>query len=123
METHNPMYICYNTPFKYNENDCCLMVANYYKATTGIDYMEKFRGKYTTQVGAYLLMRRAGGLVKILNDAGFVEVKKAFAKTGDVALYKFGKTDAIGIVNGSECVFAGGMAISLSKVTSIYRKQ
>lgn len=122
METHNPMYVCYNTPFKYNENDCCLMVANYYKATTGIDYMEKFRGKYTTQVGAYLLMRRAGGIVKILEDAGFHEVKKTFARTGDVALYKYPKTIAIGIVNGSECVFAGGKTISLSKVTSIYRK-
>jgi len=99
------------------------MVANYYKAITGIDYMEKFRGKYTTQVGAYLLMRRAGGLVKILTDNGFVEIKKTFGKTGDIALYRFGKSDAIGLVNGSECVFAGGITVRLSKVTSIYRKQ
>lgn len=122
MESHNPMYVCYNTPFQYNVNDCCLMVANYYKSTTGIDYMEKFRGKYTTQVGAYLLMKRAGGIVKILEDAGFHEVKKTFARTGDVALYDSGRILTPGIVNGSECVFAGGKTIKLSKMTSIYRK-
>ena len=117
------MWICYNTPFEWGKNDCCLMAANYYIATSGIDYAESFRGKYNTAIGAYRLLSKAGGMDAILTRNDFRKLDHAgFANTGDVAIYCNQRSGwTMGIVNGSKVIFAGGATKSLSEINTIYR--
>ena len=116
------MWHCYNTPFEWGKNDCCLMAANYYVATHKIDCAEPFRGKYNTAIGAYRLLSKAGGMEAILLRSGFRKLEfVGFARTGDVALfYKERSGWTMGIVNGSKAVFAGGATKGLSELSSIY---
>lgn len=123
MENHNPMYICYNTPFKWGENDCCLMAANYHLATTGVDCAFDFRGKYSTAIQAYRLLSKAGGMEAILFRYGFTPIANGYARTGDVALHIHKNNLTMGIVNGDEVVFAGGVTVPVMKINNIYRKK
>lgn len=122
MSNENPLWVCYNTPFEWGKNDCCLMAANYVAATTGVDCAESFRGKYNTAIGAYRLLSKAGGMEAILLRNGYTKLEHTgFAKTGDVALFYKEKSGwTMGIVNGSKVIFAGGAIKSLSEVPAIY---
>lgn len=74
-------------PFEWGANDCCLFAANCVRAITGHDPAASYRGSYHTYLGAERFIRRAGGLVAIvqacLPDA---EVPWQQARQGDVAL-------------------------------------
>ena len=120
--SENPMWICYNTPFVWGKNDCCLMAANYYVAIHGIDYAAMFRGKYNTAIGAYRLLSKAGGMEAILARNGFRKLDHVgFAITGDVALYYKDRSGwTMGIINGSKAIFAGGAIKPLSEINTIY---
>lgn len=90
-------------PFEWGEADCCLFVADALAALYGKDYAAPFRGKYTTEKGAYKLLKKYDGIEGYL-DGLFERVPVAFAQRGDII--KVGDTAfSVGIVSGREAYF------------------
>ncbi|GLX86380.1 hypothetical protein tloyanaT_26330 [Thalassotalea loyana] len=74
-------------PFKWGENDCCLIAADLVSAMTGQDPAAAFRGTYDSEVGALKIIAKHGGSVETLLDSYLSEPKPINqAKTGDIAL-------------------------------------
>jgi hypothetical protein len=48
-------------PFAWGSNDCCLFPADAIQALTGVDLAADFRGKYSTEVEAFALIRSVTG--------------------------------------------------------------
>jgi len=48
-------------PFVWGANDCCLFAANGIQAMTGTDIADDFRGKYSSEVRAFGLIRTVTG--------------------------------------------------------------
>lgn len=97
------------TPFQWGVNDCCLAAANFKLTTTGVDYAKDLRGKYASPLGAYRLLKKLGGMEKILTDANFIKVPLPYAIRGDVVIFiDERKVMTMGICNGIQSIFAGG---------------
>ncbi len=81
-----------NTPFQWGLVDCCLTPCDGVKEITGHDPAAALRGRYKTERGAMLALRRfaGGGLIaaveKIAADLGAPEIGTGFASRGDVVL-------------------------------------
>ena len=55
--------------FNYGTLDCCLFVCDVIKDHTGIDYAARWRGTYKTELGAFRLVRDAGGFQPLMCQA------------------------------------------------------
>lgn len=77
-----------NTPFAWGEHDCCLFAANAVKLITGIDYADRFRGKYTTQLGSVRALKRygKGGIKETLDEVMGEPIPRLQCSRGDVVL-------------------------------------
>jgi hypothetical protein len=76
------------TPFAYGSSDCGLWLADWIRARRGVDPGAGFRGTYSTEAGCARLVRRAGGLVALL-DAAFLAAglsQAPRAQLGDVGV-------------------------------------
>ena len=79
-------------PHQWGVFDCCLAPCDGVREITGVDPATALRGRYKTERGALLALRRfaGGGLVetveKIAADLGAPEVGTGFASRGDVVL-------------------------------------
>jgi hypothetical protein len=99
-------------PFGYGPGQyhCCLFTGNVIEAMTGGDPIAWFRGRYTTERGAYLALKRfAGGDVpeaaaKIAEDFGCVEIAPTLAGRGDAVLFDTPDGPAMGICIGPQLV-------------------
>ena len=88
-------------PFAWGAHDCCTFAADCVQAMTGEDKMIKYRGGYTTELGANKKLKRAGGLEAAIT-AELGEPKKAvYAQRGDV-VYFHSLGDTAGICLGSK---------------------
>lgn len=63
-----------NAVFKYGSLDCCLWVCDVIRDHKGVDYAERWRGKYKGELGAFRLIRDAGGFDALMQQA-FGEIK------------------------------------------------
>jgi len=90
--------------FKWGEQDCCVFAAECYKAQTGIDPLQQWRGQYSDIRTARRLMVPYGGLRGSLESV-FGEPHKRAPEDGDVLLLDTQLGDAVG-------VFADGRALS-----------
>jgi len=76
----------------WGEHDCCMFVADSIKSITGTECAEYFRGKYSTQAGAYKKIKAYSGggvaemMDKIAEEYSLNEVGINYAGRGDVAL-------------------------------------
>ncbi|GLX85048.1 hypothetical protein tloyanaT_13000 [Thalassotalea loyana] len=76
-----------HTPFKWGENDCCLIAADLVNALSGHDPAAPFRGSYDSEIGALKIIAKHGGSVEALLDTYLGEPKPINqAITGDIAL-------------------------------------
>lgn len=57
----------------WGERDCYMFVCNWVRLTTGLDPATRYRGKYSTELGCLRLLKRDGGLEKIM-DASFASI-------------------------------------------------
>jgi len=101
-------------PFGYapGENHCCLFMGDCVIAMTDTDVMHWFRGKYNSERGAYVAVKRhaGGGLVqtfeKIAEEFGIEEIPVQYASPGDVVMHIAGDdgSEGCGISLGSRFV-------------------
>lgn len=80
-------------PFAWGSNDCCLFACDLVRAMTGIDYAEKFRGRYSTPLGAARVLREVAGVAtlpelldKLAAEEPWSEIDTASARSGDWTL-------------------------------------
>ena len=106
-------YIKNAKPFEWGKNDCCLFSANFVKDITGIDYAEAFRGKYSTEKGAYLALKRhgKGSIVDTVSEL-LTEIPVPMCGRGDVAAYESDTGPALGICIGERTAFLGPGGVS-----------
>lgn len=97
--------------FSYGRLDCCLFVANVIQDVTGIDYAEKWRGRYSTELGALRVIAEYGSLVALASSA-FGQLKPFWsAKKGDPVLLsqaiveQDGVGEALGVFDGDVIVY------------------
>ena len=117
------------TPFEWGQNDCCLSAANAILATTGVDIADDFRGKYSTEAGAFMLIKAVTD-GETVSDAvahcaakhGLIEHEyPLMAKRGDLVVIANGDNLICGIVhlNGRHVVSVtekGLVRLPISKV-------
>jgi hypothetical protein len=75
-------------PFEWGTHDCCLWAADAVQALTGRDPAAKWRGTYSTEVGAFRVVLALGGL-PVIAALGGTEIPTALAITGDVGLVRW----------------------------------
>lgn len=75
-------------PFEWGVSDCCLFIADAVQAMTGVDPAKPYRGRYSSETGARLALRRygAGTLLATFDGAFGASVAPAFAHRGDIVL-------------------------------------
>lgn len=87
-----------------------MFVADFLKASTGRDYAARWRGTYSTKLGAMRLLRRYGGMVGLASAAFGDPVPRLHARRGDPVLVggpyieQDGIGEALGICDGPEAV-------------------
>lgn len=97
-----------SAPFEWGRHDCCTFAADCVQAMTGVDLMEKFRGRYRSAQGAAKVVARAGH--PSLADAwsaALPEIAPMQAGRGDVVMFESVEGLAVGVVTGCQAVAAG----------------
>lgn len=113
--------------FKWGENDCALFVCDCIMVMTEVDYAAKFRGKYTTRVGAMKALKKledVKSLSELADKCLGEKIDKSHAHRGDVVLLVDDSVEALGIVAGSYAVFLapnGIQTILLSKCVCAWK--
>lgn len=110
--------------FKYGQLDCCLFVCDIIRDMSGVDLAANWRGKYKGQLGAFRLIRDAGGFDQLMSQA-FGPVKPIWSvKKGDpvllhpACLENDGITAGLGIFDGDRIVALSGCGIIYLPVTA-----
>jgi hypothetical protein len=102
------------TAFEWGVFDCTLFAADCAKIMTGVDLAEKYRG-YTTEMGAALIMGRAGGLRALVTSGVGPEISPKMARRGDWVLLDESDRYSLGVCMGS-------ILIAVSRYTGIVRR-
>lgn len=75
-------------PFAWGSHDCCLWAADAVQAVTGRDPAARWRGTYSSEVGAFRIVLALGGLPMIGALCGS-EILPGLAITGDIGTVKW----------------------------------
>jgi hypothetical protein len=94
-------------PFAWGTNDCALFAADAILANTGVDIADDFRGKYTTQLGAFQTIRDVTGGTTVADAAAYCANKHGLtehkyplmAKRGDLVVIQNGENLIAGVVH------------------------
>lgn len=117
-------------PFQYGRFDCYLFIAECVEAMTGIDLSEGKRGSYSTEVGAGLIIKRAGcnSLEEIATQLaakyGGEEIPASMAQRGDVLLSTSADgSPGLGICVGEIALVpaVGGDGLTTVSIANCYR--
>lgn len=107
--------------FTWGKEDCCLFSANIIKSITNIDIAKEYRGKYSTKLGAFKIIKKKGfKTVPDIFDAqmkkyGFKQINKNFAQKGDAVSKKIENDEIIGIMLDDVGVFIHKNTYSYTK--------
>lgn len=122
---------CRNSGFIWGELDCGMFAAGAVEVMTGIDPVDKLRGRYKTARGAAgVLKRYAGGKVKeavakALESNGFMPVELNYAQRGDIVICPVDDNHAAGICMGTNAIFLdnldGLIHVPLNKCSMAWR--
>ena len=86
-------------PFIWGDFDCCLFPADAVDAVCGTEIAAGWRGRYKTAKGAVRLLRRAGGIDKVMAGIG-PEIPPLMAQRADVVALPASAAAAIGETTG-----------------------
>jgi hypothetical protein len=109
-------------PFVWGKNDCCIFAADAILANTGVDIADDFRGKYSSQLGAFKTIREVTGGTSVADAAahcatkhGLVEYKHPLlAKRGDLVVIENAGALIAGVIH-----LNGMHVISVSETESV----
>lgn len=91
-----------DTPFVWGEHDCCTNFFDAALAMTGTDLWHDFRGRYSTELGAFRALKRYGnGDIEPTLDARCEAIPVGFAQRGD----GIWNGESVGICMGSYALF------------------
>ncbi len=95
------------TPFEWGVNDCCLWSATVVDAMTGVDPAKDFRGLYSTEAEAKIVLESLGtGDIKSIIVSIFGEpIGIKLAQRGDVVLAIIDGQQTVGICVGGRTAF------------------
>jgi cell wall-associated NlpC family hydrolase len=121
-----------NVPFAWGSNDCATFAADAIKAITGTDIADDFRGKYTTERGAFKSVKAVAGGSTVVDAAAYCAEKHGLiehqyplmAKRGDLVIVRNGDGGEIaGIVslNGRHVLSPGDSGLALFSIIDITR--
>ena len=100
-----------NQRFRWGENDCCLLAADWVAMVLGQDPAQELRGHYHTALGAARIFRQTGGLEALVDaiaaKAGLPSIDPRLASRGDVVSFDSLRGFAIGVCLGVKAMFAG----------------
>jgi hypothetical protein len=88
-----------------------MFVADCVQALTGVDPAAAYRGTYTNEQEARVILDRLGGVEAIAEASGFKEVGLLYAQRGDVVSFQGPIEIAIGICVGKWIYFAGKIGL------------
>lgn len=91
-----------HTPFRWGEHDCGLFVGDAMAAIGRPDPVAPFRQAYSSMLGAFRIIRRAGGMRAFGARFGR-EIDPRLAHRGDVVLLPNGRWEAFGLCLGRVC--------------------
>lgn len=76
------------TPFAWGGRDCVLFFCDWIFEATGRDPAQRFRGRYSTRLGALRIIHRAGGFVALCSEelSRFGLTEATEPKAGDVGV-------------------------------------
>lgn len=105
-------------PLKWGENDCALFAANIIQALTGVDHAARFRGIYSTEDEADIIIINHGGLRMLATAALGPEIDPNFAQRGDLVLMNRGegKAPMFTICIGTKCVVPDKSGLAFIKM-------
>jgi hypothetical protein len=119
------------TPFAWGSNDCCLFPANAIQAHTGVDLADDFRGKYSTEVEAFALIKSVTGGTTVADAAAHCAKKYGLteyphplmAKRGDLVVVQNGDTLICGVVhlNGRHVISVSVKGLVRLPISSVVR--
>ena len=123
--------------FAWGKCDCCLIAADAIQAFTGTDIADDFRGKYTDQSTAFILIETVTGGTTVADAAAWCATKHGlseylgndgkprplFAQSGDLVVVPNGDTLIAGVVhlNGREVVSIGEGGLMLIPLSLVQR--
>jgi hypothetical protein len=93
--------------FSWGEHDCCTFACGWVEKYTGKDYMQEYRGAYTSSLGAARLLKKEGGLPQLAEKVFGRSHPIAFASVGDVVCGDSGNGLALGVCVGETSFFVG----------------
>lgn len=92
-----------DAPMVWGTNDCCMFAADTVLAQTGVDPLEWLRGAYSTEDGAAEVLKRGGGLARMVTaQLGAARPLVTTARRGDVVLFESGNGPALGVCVGDK---------------------
>ena len=92
-------------PFAWGVNDCCIFAADWVNVCTGTDYAEKWRGRYSTAIGARRFLDDAGGVEALVDSLGLDRTQPQRAGRGDIVAQDAGRGITLGICLGVTTAF------------------
>jgi hypothetical protein len=108
-----------DTPFSYGNSghDCCQFAAMAVEAITGTNPAANWH--YSCELGAAMLIKKAGGLESLITEALGEPVHVSRAGRGDIVLAELDRGDTIGVCLGRDCVFPADVGTVMRPRASI----
>jgi hypothetical protein len=128
---HDFLYTSADKPFKWGEWDCALFAADAIKSFTDVDLADDFRGKYTTQTGAFKLIKKLTGGTTVADAAAYCAQKHSLeehtyplmCKRGDLVVFDNGGDLISGVVHlsGRHVVSVSDSGLVRLPITTVKR--
>ncbi len=111
--------------FCWRAHNCALFAADWVRELTGVDLAERFRPKVEGPLSALRIVRQAGGLTVLVDEActarGWPSVPAAYARRGDLVLTPTEHGPAVGISLGHSSAFAGPSGLTFQSPAHLFR--
>jgi hypothetical protein len=105
-------------PHSWGDNDCALFAADVIEAMTGVDIAKDFRGKYTTEIGAARMLKKAGfSSLSELGNSMLESVPPSFARRGDIVIMPGELGDYFAVCLGHVCAGPGASGVIYDRRT------
>lgn len=102
--------------FVHGETDCAMTLANWVRAQTGTDPAKTLRGRYRTRLGWVRIVKRAGGLVTLVDG---MAVGAGMTRTDEPRPGDIGVVDIPGVGQAGAIKTQNGWAMKLDDGVSV----